>query len=125
MDFNRIVTDSAATPAQTRGRTRRYWTSDECATIVARWQASGLSQAEFCKEHNLSCKSLSRWHNKLRNPAAKKQSRKTPPVPSTVTHQSVSYVVSLPNGVTLRLVGQPEITLLLELLQQVATCKFD
>ena len=57
MKFKRIVRDSTATPTPVKRCKRRYWTEEERATLVAHWEASGLSQTEFCKRHDINDKS--------------------------------------------------------------------
>ena len=122
MKFKRIVPDSTATPTPAKQRKRRYWTEEERAALVARWEASGLSQSEFCKRHDINGKSLSRWYNRLRGQQTEQVSAKTSR--TSVTVEPLSYVMSLPNGIALRVTGQLEMTMLVELLQQVARCKF-
>lgn len=46
------------------GRRRR--TRAEVEQLAAEFEASGLSQAEFCRNHGLSLSTLSRWKRRLR-----------------------------------------------------------
>jgi transposase-like protein len=40
---------------------RKYFTSEEKATIVSAWEQSGMSAAEFCRRHELVVNVLYRW----------------------------------------------------------------
>jgi Transposase len=62
---------------------RRYQTEEQRAEVVARWVASGLSQAEFCRRENIPEWALSTWKRRVdqsgrKDPApAKKKKRKS------------------------------------------------
>ena len=45
---------------------RRYW-----QTHVKAHQESGLTRAEYSRQHNLSCPALAYWHKKLSTPKSK------------------------------------------------------
>lgn len=46
---------------------RKRCSNEEQQRICEEWKQSGLKQAEFCRENNISYKSLSRWLAKLKN----------------------------------------------------------
>jgi hypothetical protein len=38
---------------------------EKWAKLIGQWKESGLSQAEFCRQHNLDCRYFSKWKSKL------------------------------------------------------------
>lgn len=45
---------------------RRHW-----QTHVKACQESGLTRAEYCRQHNISCRALAYWHKKMGSPKFK------------------------------------------------------
>jgi len=79
----------------------------EMERVVARWKSSGLTQAEFCRREGIRPHTLSYWNTRNQRP---------PKVPGTFVEFSsnpppqlapsaVSYEVSLPGDVIIRLRG--------------------
>ncbi len=71
------------------------------------WKRSGLSQTEYCRQHDLNNKVFSLWKGKLAKKSLKVSESKQPTlVPSSViekTHVDIPVVLKLPNGVELKL----------------------
>ena len=40
---------------------------DDWKRIIKRWENSGISQKEFCKQHNIAYSSFKYWRNKITN----------------------------------------------------------
>lgn len=40
---------------------RQHWTKAEGEDLVAKWKATGLTQAAYCRTHGLSDRKLSYW----------------------------------------------------------------
>lgn len=54
---------------QNQPRTKRtYRTAAQWATIVAEYESSDMTQAEFCKQRGIASSGLYKWRNKLREP---------------------------------------------------------
>ena len=47
---------------QDRIQKRQYWEAK-----ISRWKESGMSQAEYCRGHDLKIKTFSYWLRKFRN----------------------------------------------------------
>lgn len=45
---------------------RRHWQMH-----VKACRESGLTRAEYCRQHNISCRALAYWHKKLSSPTVK------------------------------------------------------
>ncbi len=56
---------------QRRKGTRRARRRHDRAGHLKRWKASGLSQAEFCRRHDLNQTLLSRWKSGVRKEVSK------------------------------------------------------
>ncbi len=73
---------------------RRYWQAH-----VKAHQESGLTRAEYCRQHNLSCSALSYWYKKLGNPKCNESTL----VPVTLT-KSASDHFTAPDQDNLKLI---------------------
>lgn len=78
---------------------------------LTRFEASGLTQVDFCKREGIGIWSLRKWRERVgRRPAPEPgfieipppSERRVPPGPST------SLVVELPGGIVLRFEGLPQ-----------------
>ncbi len=86
-----------------------YWKQQ-----IHRWRHSGLSQAEFCRQHGLAEQQFSKWKTKLgtSRPPVKKQNSNAshiPPGPDRFVEVKLpdavepSYLITLANGRTLQI----------------------
>lgn len=82
------------------------------------WQASGLTQAVYCQQHELNVKTFSRWFRayRLSKPPAKLLLMPVEIKPAT-TQAIESLWLRLPNGHSLELPGNISPRWLAELLQ--------
>ncbi len=86
------------------GRVRR--TEDEWRGLVNRWQTSGQSVREFCRDQKIQASSLQRWRGRLAvSPGTTEFVSVTPPAVAKVSTGSWSLELVLPNGCTLRFQG--------------------
>lgn len=92
----------------TNEQKRTYWQSH-----FDGWRQSGLSQPEYCKQHDLKFATFGYWRTRLSKP---KNTQKLIPVDLTPTAQAR---LSLPNGIRLE-VPVPALAAVLPLLNQIA-----
>jgi hypothetical protein len=50
-------------------RRRTFWTEALARQLVARWQASGLSRADFCRREDVALSSFDLWRRKIEDDA--------------------------------------------------------
>ena len=83
------------------------------------WSASGLSRAQYCRDHALSYYVFNYWHAKLCKPPEKK---KLVPVVVTRTFDSQPHQglqVRLPNGVQISGIDEHSVGLMSQLIAQL------
>jgi hypothetical protein len=83
------------------------------------WRQSGLSQAAYCTQHDLSLSSFAYWRHKRSKPSAS-----TAIVPVVVSRDPVDLRVEihLPNGWKVHLPSHAESLHVVALLRELATC---
>jgi len=93
-----------------RKYTRR--SQEEWQTLIRRWQQSGLSATNFCKQHHLSSASFYQWRKRFDsfdNPGQKSPDISTPgfiditALSSAVDRQGWNIVLNLGDGLSLTL----------------------
>src|SRR5947208_2924284 len=86
---------------------RPRWTPQERAQLVAKYQASGLTQREFAQQYGVKLSTFQQWVYRPRCPA--RVSRRKRPAFQEVAITEVPFLncwaaeLQLPRGVTLRL----------------------
>jgi len=81
-------------------RDKKQWTE-----IFKRFDSSGLSTRDFCRQEDLALSSFRRWRRRLGSIAPAEFVELVPTVQSSAVSSSWSLDVSLPNGVCLRFQG--------------------
>jgi hypothetical protein len=90
------MSDTSATPVRTRDSVRQSW-----AERLARFESSGLSTLDFCRQEGIASQSFYYWKRKLATPA---DGPGTAPQFVPVRLQASAPVeLVLPGGATLRL----------------------
>jgi hypothetical protein len=78
----------------------------EWATIIQRFESSGLAGATFCRSEGLALSSLQRWRQRLASRGAASFVELVPPKAAAPTISSGwSFELTLPNGASIRLQG--------------------
>lgn len=73
------------------------------------WQASGLSQAAYCREHELVYCQFTYWKQKLSqgaSPATRPERSAFVPVEVVASQATADLTLHLPNGITLDGIGE-------------------
>lgn len=98
---------------------------------IQHWQASGLTQKAWCKQHNIRPKQFSHWKSKLasssQRPCKKKGKESEAPsinnfVPVALDATPVPeevLMVSLPSGASITGIGEHNVQLVSQLLQWI------
>lgn len=107
--------------------TQQYWIRH-----IDSWQSSGLSQADYCRQHSLSPRRFHYWKDKLTSSGVipkitpQRRTRKAPPVsPSSFVPIAVNatptpsgeLTLSLPNGIELRGITQDTLSIVEQLME--------
>ena len=104
------MSDTAATPRRSRDSVRQSW-----AERLARFESSGLSALDFCRQEGIASQSLYYWKRKLSGPADAPG-----PAPQFVPVRlsaSAPVELVLPGGATLRLQPGCDLAFVRSLLQ--------
>jgi hypothetical protein len=90
-----------------------YWQSQ-----IDAWQASGLSQQAFCREHSLNYPQFVYWRRKFRLAATGEPAANTTfvPVMTATCVPEGGLSLSLPNGVQLHGIDRSNLEVVLQLL---------
>jgi hypothetical protein len=73
----------------------RYWRQ-----LVAQWQKSGLSQAEFCRRRRIKAVSFGWWKRKLQGLGKNRRRRVDPSTGRARTRRDADFLeVALPDGI--------------------------
>ncbi len=99
-----------------------YWMQQ-----VAAWKSSGMSQASFCKTHDLVYHRFIYWKLKLEgtsprsalSPCKKSEFVKVLPDTLTSVRQDSGLTLSLPNGMTLKGLSDANINLACQLIERL------
>ena len=67
---------------------------------VQEWEASELTQAAFCKEHNLSFDSFKKWRQRLSARATSSKRLRLVPIAAAVDQKAVNASVEQPKALT-------------------------
>jgi hypothetical protein len=93
---------------------------------ITAWQQSGLSQAAFCKAHQLSYHQFLYWRQKLEHQATDSpsaQAKQLIPVhcvPEATAIAAEGLSLILPNGVRIHGIGSTNLTLACQLVAQLS-----
>ena len=89
--------------------------------LVACWQSSGVSQAEFCRQHQLNRKTFVRWRLKWISDKAVPDSLKplTQASPSLPIVREWLVEIQLPSQIHIRVSGCRELSFLAALIREV------
>ena len=87
---------------------------------IEAWQASGLSRAQFCRDHDLSYYVFNYWHAKFKpTPPADKLVPVVVSQPSVAHSPSGTLQVRLPNGVRVSGIDSVSVDLVGRLIAQL------
>jgi hypothetical protein len=97
----------------TRSTKRIYRTEEQMFPLIEKWQESGLPQASFCAEHQISLAVFGYWLRKYRNGSKAKATAACPAGssggfvslsfdPPSPPSAGIALEVQLPGGVLLR-----------------------
>ena len=84
---------------------REHW-----RRVVGRWQASGMSQAQFCRRHNIPTWKLAWWRKRLKGQAQASASLFVPVAIASPAASGAELELTLPGGRVLRFGAQVEPT---------------
>lgn len=93
---------------------RGYRTREQQAVLVARWRASGSTQAAFCAQAGISTSTFTRW---LARPSIAMTFAEVLPPALVVSRPTAPVVVVLPGGARLVVEAGSSMSLVAELVQ--------
>lgn len=115
---------------------KTYYSKPTRKAHVAAWKTSGLSKAEYSREHGLSDKTFSRWVKEATaimasstTPASTKQTLvpvmpdRAKKSPANPLKDSSCLEINLPNGISIRSRDWPDLGSLSLLIKEIALCK--
>ena len=91
-------------------------TPDQWQAIIKQWQASGLSAAAFCQQHNVVYHHFLYWRRKLGQLVSNKL---VPVVPDLPLSMADGIELALPGGLLIRGIHSGNLTVAVELLRQL------
>ena len=91
-------------------------TPDQWQAIIKQWQASGLSAAAFCQQHDVVYHNFLYWRRKLGKPVSHKLVPVGPDLPLSVAD---NIELALPGGLVIRGIHSGILTTAVVLLRQL------
>ncbi len=91
-------------------------TPDQWQAIIKQWQASELSAAAFCQQHDVVYHHFLYWRRKLGKPVSHKLVPVVPDLPLSV---SDDIELALPGGLVIRGIRSGNLTIAIALLRQL------
>ena len=83
-------------------KNQKHLTLEEMRPIIEKWEVSGLTKKEFCKQHNLAPSVFYYWYKKYKSPGS---TGGFIPIKIKNTFQESPLEILYPNGVKLKLTG--------------------
>lgn len=127
MEFTEIATKKS--DGQTKPHSPRRTSKSEQLNYLQQWQASGMRQTDFCKQHNINIKTFANWRKRLARDNALASSA---PVKGSSSNQSAlkqlepAYLkVTAPNGLSCSIPNNLNLDLILSLVRVLSSCKFN
>jgi len=123
MEFSRVVSSASADLRVEPSKRRRHTSKLAQHHYIRQWQQSGLSQASFCKQHDLHPKSLSRWikQSELVEPISTKMIDTTESIAAQLSIEHLELKLS--NGASIHFSGVLQGSWISAMLQEVCLCK--
>jgi hypothetical protein len=120
MDFKPVVS-VGDTDTRAPKQKRRYTCKRTQQEYIKRWRASNLSQSNFCRQHNLNPKCLSRW---LSAKAVHPNELTPALIPSDAGQLRIDAIeIKLAGDANIQITGNLTVNLLKQLLSEVIVCK--